>query len=91
MQIINSADRRPKENPGASLKHTAWSISFNHQPKLLEIEYTQSILGGDEICEFIKSLSSFPFLPTSHSPCICALQALSCPGEGEGKGRLVLL
>lgn len=31
LQVINSTDGRPKENPGASLKHTAWSIFFNHQ------------------------------------------------------------
>ena len=41
MRIVNSVDRRLKENPGASLKRTAWSISFNHQRKLVEILHTQ--------------------------------------------------
>lgn len=38
MWIVNSSERRLKENPGASLK---LSISFNHRQKLVEIRYTQ--------------------------------------------------
>lgn len=46
---------------------------------------------GDTVyTEVMRSVSSF-FLPISHSPCVCALQAQSCPGEGEGEGRLMLL
>jgi len=30
-QIVNSTNRGPMENPGASLKCKVWSISFNHQ------------------------------------------------------------
>lgn len=38
MRIVNSSERRLKENPGASLKP---SISFNHRRNLVEIQYTQ--------------------------------------------------
>ena len=46
---VSHADRKlcrqkTQENPGASLKHTAWSISFNHQQKLPEIQHTQEVM-----------------------------------------------
>lgn len=68
LQVINSTDGRPKENPGASLKHTAWSIFFNHQWKLMEIQYTKrwwnlQVHQGSPICSS----------PTSYSLCTCAL------------------
>lgn len=85
MRIVNSADRRPKENPGVSLKRTTWSILLNRQPKIHRVR--------SEVMRSVSSsrLPSLLFLPTSYSLCVLALQALSCPGEGEGKGRLVLL
>lgn len=79
--IINSSERRLKENPGASLK---LSISFNHQRKLVEIWYTQRRWDLWVHQEYLF----FHFLPIFPSACDCVLQAQSCPGKGESKGRL---
>lgn len=86
MQIINSTDGRPKENPRASLKHTAWSIFFNHQWKLMEIQCNKKWWDLQ-----VHQGSPLHSWPTSYFLCIGALQAQSNPGEGEGKGSLVVL
>lgn len=41
MWIVNSVDRRAKENPWASLKHAAQSNPLNHLQNQVEIQYTQ--------------------------------------------------
>lgn len=84
MQIVNSADRRLKKHPGAFLKCTARNISFNHREKLVKILYTQK--WWDLWAH--QENPSFHFLLISHSLRVCVLQAQSCPGEGEGEGRL---
>lgn len=61
---ISSRDRKlrrqkSRANPGASLKHAALSISFNHRR---DAAYAGG--GGDEMCGFIQSTS--PFIAVQH-------------------------